>query len=72
LTAGWTFVRFHYGRRGRNGNYSDRELDEWAERIDGWRQRVDVFAYFNNDWEGYAVRDALGLRSRLGVGMNPA
>jgi len=39
---------------------------------DGWRQRVDVFAYFNNDWEGYAVRDGLGLRSRLGVGMNPA
>ena len=65
LTAGWTFVRFHYGRRGRNGNYSDRELDEWAERIDGWRQRVDVFAYFNNDWNAYAVRNALSLRTMI-------
>jgi uncharacterized protein YecE (DUF72 family) len=72
LTADWTFVRFHHGRRGRNGNYSERELDEWAERIDSWRRRVVVFAYFNNDWEGYAVRNGLGLQSRLGVGMNPA
>jgi uncharacterized protein YecE (DUF72 family) len=69
LTAGWTFVRLHYGSRGRNGNYSERELDEWAGRIDAWRRRVEVFAYFNNDWEGYAVKNALGLGRRLGVGM---
>ena len=68
LTANWTFVRFHYGSRGRDGNYSPRELDEWAERIDGWRrQRIDVYAYFNNDWAGYAIRNALGLKERLGV-----
>ena len=69
LTADWTFVRFHYGSRGRNGSYSERELDEWAARIERWRRRVDVFAYFNNDWEGYAVRNGLGLGTRLGVGM---
>jgi uncharacterized protein YecE (DUF72 family) len=72
LTADWTFIRFHYGHRGRNGNYSESELDEWAERIERWRQRVDVHAYFNNDWEGYAVRNGLGLRSRLGEGMKAA
>ena len=72
LTADWTFVRFHYGHRGRNGNYSERELDEWAERIGGWRERADVYAYFNNDWEGYAVENALGLKERLGVGMTRA
>jgi uncharacterized protein YecE (DUF72 family) len=72
ITAEWTFIRFHYGRRGRNGNYSERELDEWSERIRGWRRRVDVFAYFNNDWEGYAVRNGLGLQARLGVGMKAA
>ncbi len=71
LTADWTFVRFHYGHRGRNGNYSERELDEWAERIAGWRGRADVYAYFNNDWEGYAVKNALGLKERLG-GMTTA
>ncbi|MBA2475520.1 MAG: DUF72 domain-containing protein [Actinobacteria bacterium] len=67
LTADWTFVRFHHGSRGRNGNYSERELDGWAERLDGWRRRVDVYAYFNNDWEGYAVRNALSLKRRLGL-----
>jgi uncharacterized protein YecE (DUF72 family) len=67
LTADWTFVRFHYGSRGRNGNYSERELDEWAERLEGWRRRVDVFAYFNNDWEGYAVSNGLKLIDDLGI-----
>jgi uncharacterized protein YecE (DUF72 family) len=67
VTADWTFIRFHYGHRGRNGNYSERELEEWARRIEGWRAAAEVFAYFNNDWEGYAVRNGLWLRSRLGV-----
>jgi uncharacterized protein YecE (DUF72 family) len=65
LTAGWTFVRFHHGHRGRNGNYSDRELDEWAARIADWRKSIDVYAYFNNDWFGYAVRNGQGLKERL-------
>jgi uncharacterized protein YecE (DUF72 family) len=65
LTADWTFIRFHYGSRGRNGNYSERELEAWAERIEGWRKRAEVFAYFNNDWEGYAVRNGLWLKARL-------
>jgi uncharacterized protein YecE (DUF72 family) len=67
MTADWTFVRFHYGHRGRRGNYSETELEEWAERIARWRREVEVFAYFNNDWEGFAVRNGLWLRKRLGV-----
>jgi uncharacterized protein YecE (DUF72 family) len=67
MTADWTFVRFHYGRRGRNGNYSDSELTEWAERIDDWRRQVQVYAYFNNDWQGFAVKNGLKLRKLLGV-----
>jgi uncharacterized protein YecE (DUF72 family) len=66
-TADWTFVRFHYGRRGRKGNYSDSELTEWAERIDDWRRQVQVYAYFNNDWQGFAVKNGLKLRKLLGV-----
>ena len=65
LTADWTFVRFHYGHRGRNGNYSERELEEWARRFDAWRRDVEVFAYFNNDWNAYAVRNGLWLKRRL-------
>ena len=67
LTADWTFIRFHHGTRGRRSNYSERELEEWAVRIERWARRVDVFAYFNNDRNGYAVRNGLWLKERLGV-----
>ena len=66
LTADWTFIRFHRGRRGRRGNYSETELREWAARIRDLRETVEVFAYFNNDWEGFAPRNARRLRSLLG------
>jgi uncharacterized protein YecE (DUF72 family) len=65
LTADWTYVRFHYGSRGRRGNYSRRELEEWARRFEDWSSEVEVYAYFNNDWEVFAVRNALWLQDRL-------
>jgi uncharacterized protein YecE (DUF72 family) len=67
FTAPWTFVRFHYGSRGRRGNYSERELEEWARRFEDWRREVEILAYFNNDWEVFAVRNALWLKRRLAV-----
>jgi uncharacterized protein YecE (DUF72 family) len=66
LTADFAFVRFHSGTRGRNGNYSQSELDEWADRLERWSRQVDVVAYFNNDWEGFAVENARYLKARLG------
>ena len=66
ITAGWTYVRFHYGRRGRRGNYSERELERWKRRIASWRSELEVFLYFNNDWEAFAPRDARWLAERLG------
>lgn len=64
-TADWTLVRFHLGARGRRGNYSQRELETWRSRLTQWRRRVEVFAYFNNDWEGFAVRNGRWLRARM-------
>ncbi len=71
LTADFTFVRFHGGTHGGNGNYSHGELDEWAARLRGWAEAVEVFAYFNNDWEGYAIENALYLKERLGQPVEP-
>ena len=64
-TADWTFVRFHHGARGRRGNYSQRELEAWSRRLADWRRSVEVFAYFNNDWEAFAVRNGRWLRTRM-------
>ncbi|HEV2786674.1 MAG TPA: DUF72 domain-containing protein, partial [Solirubrobacteraceae bacterium] len=67
ITADFTYVRFHYGHRGRRGNYSKSEIAEWAPRIEHWAQVVDVYAYFNNDWEVFAPRNALTLAKLLGL-----
>src|SRR5919107_930136 len=61
LTADWTLIRLHHGHRGRRGNYSETELDEWARRIQEWRRRAEILVYFNNDWEGFAVANARSL-----------
>ncbi len=66
-TADWTLVRFHYGHRGRRGNYSAAEIAQWAERIRAWRRRIEVYAYFNNDWEEFAPRNAQALHRALGT-----
>ena len=64
-TAAWRYVRLHHGHRGRRGNYSERELEQWARRLARWRREGDVFVYLNNDWEEFAPRNAAFLRERL-------
>jgi uncharacterized protein YecE (DUF72 family) len=64
--ASWSYVRLHYGHRGRNGNYGPKELDAWAADVMARARRGDdVFVYFNNDWNGFAPRNAHGLLERL-------
>jgi uncharacterized protein YecE (DUF72 family) len=65
LTADWSFVRLHYGARGRRGNFARTELVTWADRIADWAGAGDVYAYFNNDWEGFAMANARWLARRL-------
>ncbi len=65
LTADFTIVRFHWGARGRRGNYSEAELETWKRRIAAWRRKTEVLVYLNNDWEAFAVRNARWLRKRL-------
>ena len=65
--SGWNYASWRQdGSRGRRGNYSQAELEEWAQRLERWSESVDVLAYFNNDWEVFAVRNALWLKARLG------
>jgi uncharacterized protein YecE (DUF72 family) len=62
----FTYVRFH-GAAGRyHGSYGDDVLGAWAARLaDEWRRGRDVYAYFNNDPDAIATRDAIRLRALL-------
>jgi len=41
-------------------------LEPWASRLRAVLESGrDVYAYFNNDWHGNAVRDAATLRDQL-------
>jgi uncharacterized protein YecE (DUF72 family) len=59
------YLRLHYGHRGRDGNYSKRELDGWRRRLAAWRAHREVFVYLNNDWRGFAPANAAYLRRGL-------
>ncbi|MCW3010066.1 MAG: hypothetical protein JWO90_470 [Solirubrobacterales bacterium] len=65
LTAPFTLVRLHFGARGRRGNYARPELEAWADELRRLAEGADVLAYFNNDWEGFAVRNARALKRLL-------
>ncbi|GAB2759949.1 DUF72 domain-containing protein [Salinimicrobium soli] len=66
ITADWTYFRFH----GQNysGSYSDKNLNSVAEEIREYvSKNKDVYAYFNNDLDGHAIRNALSLKEKLGI-----
>ncbi|QNN52373.1 DUF72 domain-containing protein [Nocardioides mesophilus] len=67
-TAPFVYLRLHgpdtehlYG-----GSYSEADLSWWADRIREWEAGGrEVYAYFNNDGDGHAVRNARTLRDLL-------
>jgi uncharacterized protein YecE (DUF72 family) len=62
ITADFAYIRFHGPTSAKYwGSYSERQLEAWAERIAGWRVSA-VYAYFNNDPGGEAVKNALTLK----------
>ncbi len=60
-TSNFAYMRFHGSQRLYSGCYSDEELEDWAQKIIGLRAGL-VYAYFNNDVDGFAIRNALSLR----------
>jgi len=66
VTADIIYIRFH-GPTGRyQGNYSKAALRDWAEWIkDHAKNTRSIFAYFNNDYNAYAIRNAGQLKELL-------
>ncbi|HET9872681.1 MAG TPA: DUF72 domain-containing protein [Propionibacteriaceae bacterium] len=69
-TTGWVYLRLHGPDRSHlyAGSYSDDDLGWWAARIREWRDSgLGVYAYFNNDGGGHAVRNSWRLRELTGT-----
>ena len=61
VTAGWVYLRFHGDHY--SGCYSHQFLAARAAEIREYlADGLDVFAYFNNDAQGYAVQNATDLK----------
>jgi len=61
----FVYVRFH-GVQKYTGRYDDATLDAWAAWLAARvREKLPVYAYFNNDTGGHAPRDAARLRAAL-------
>jgi uncharacterized protein YecE (DUF72 family) len=58
------YLRFHGRPRWYRHDYSDAELDEWAARIKASGAN-EVWIYFNNDRDGFAIKNGLRLAQIL-------
>jgi len=63
ITADFVYIRLHGPRRLYASEYSDKELQAWAEKVITWKK--NAFIYFDNDFEGYAIKNARRLKEIL-------
>ena len=65
-TADFAYIRFHGSSGLYFSCYSDEELEDWARRISALAKDLEaVYIYFNNDAEGFAVKNAQTLSKKL-------
>jgi uncharacterized protein YecE (DUF72 family) len=71
VTSDFVFVRFH-GTESYHGEYARPALEPWGRFLSEQHSLGrDVYAYFNNDFEGHAPRDAARLIAMLSEGEDP-
>lgn len=60
ITADFVYVRLHGSQRLYASEYTDEELRMWAQKLKIWNK--PAYIYFDNDFLGYAVKNALRLK----------
>lgn len=74
-TTNWSYIRFHFGNSSSySGCYKRKDLDRWAQLVgQNWTKDETVYAYFNNDPLGCAIRDARWFSQSLQkIGLMPS
>jgi uncharacterized protein YecE (DUF72 family) len=66
VTSDFVYVRLHGAEKLYASGYTPAQLDHWAWLCREWaEQGCDVYVYFDNDAEGHAPYDAMGLLERV-------
>lgn len=66
LTTDFAYIRLHGPGARYQGCYSQKLLKPWVQRIHAWLDnKIRVYCYFNNDFGGYAPKNALSLKEML-------
>ncbi len=65
-TADFVYFRFHGPKERYRSLYSQEQIDEFARLMwNFWLEDKTIFAYFNNDFNAYAVENAISLRESI-------
>ncbi|HEY3276693.1 MAG TPA: DUF72 domain-containing protein [Syntrophorhabdaceae bacterium] len=63
VTADFVYIRLHGGQQLYASDYGDKELEAWREKIEAWGK--ETFVYFDNDYSGFAAKNALTLKGMV-------
>jgi uncharacterized protein YecE (DUF72 family) len=70
-TTDFLYIRFHgKGKNTYRYNYSEGELADWVSRLTPFLRERELFAFFNNDFNAYAPKNAETFRDLLGQARN--
>lgn len=61
VTCNFAYIRMHGSKVLFSSKYTDKELKDLAQKIKKWRKSGDVYVYFNNDVQGFAIENAKEL-----------
>lgn len=64
-TADFSYLRFHGGKYLYSSKYSPKEMKDWSKKIVKLAGNGDVYAYFNNDANAFAVKNSLELKKLI-------
>ena len=62
ITSDFAYFRMHGPRELFASEYSEQDIKKLAEKIKKLSKTKDIFVYFNNDFHGYAIKNALQLK----------
>ena len=66
VTADFVYIRLHGPGNKYQGSYNNDRLKKWAEHLLQWSEDgKDVYIYFDNDQEAFAIFNALTLRDMV-------